>query len=267
MRRVTDLELALQLADLADSITRPHFRAAGLKVETKPDLTPVSDADRAVEAAVRRHLAGTRPGDSVLGEEEGEDPGDSGRRWILDPIDGTRNFVRGVPVWATLIALEAGGRIEAGVVSAPGLGRRWWAARGRGAFADGRPIRVSGVGRIEDAYITTTNPATFAGDGVRHRYAALARRCWNARGLGDFWSHVLVAEGAVDIAVELPVRAWGREGEVSRLGRWDVAANLVIVEEAGGRLTDLDGVARIDAGEAVSSNRLLHDEVLAALRG
>jgi histidinol-phosphatase len=262
----TDLELALELADLADEITARRFRADDLRVDTKPDMTPVSEVDRAVEQALRQGIARARHGDGVLGEEEGDDSAGRSRRWILDPVDGTRNYVRGVPVWATLIALEVEARVEVGVVSAPALGRRWWAARGQGAFADGRPIRVSAVARLDDAYISTTNATAFAGDGARHRYAALARRCWNARGLGDFWSHVLVAEGAVDVAVELPVRAWGREGETSGLGPWDVAANLVIVEEAGGRLTDLDGVARIDSGQAVSSNGLLHDEVLAALQ-
>src|SRR5437588_125848 len=168
-----------------------------------------------------------------------------------------------------LADLEVAGRVEVGVVSAPALGRRWWAGRGAGAFADGRPIRVSAVARLGDAYISATNPSLLAGEGARHRYSALARRCWTARALGDFWSHVLVAEGAIDIGVELPARASGSAPEATASGPapWDIAANLVIVEEAGGGLTELEGVARIDLGQAVSSNGLLHDEVLAALRG
>lgn len=296
-RRVpTDLELALELADLADAITQRRFRADDLRVETKPDLTPVSEVDRDVEATIRRRLSDARPGDGVLGEEMGDDGRGGRRRWILDPVDGTRNYVRGVPIWATLIALQVEERVEVGVVSAPALGRRWWAGRGRGAWTAerstrvsaltgllgvvaiglpirpvwtrGRRIRVSAVARVADAYVSATNPSLLAGDGVRHRYAALARRCWTARALGDFWSHALVAEGAIDVAVELPARVSGSapEAAVSGPAPWDIAANLVIVEEAGGRLTDLDGVARIDSGQAVSSNGLLHDEVLQALR-
>ena len=264
---LTDLELALELADLADEITVRRFRAADLRVDTKPDMTPVSEVDRAVEQALRQAIARARHGDGVLGEEEGDDSTGRSRRWILDPVDGTRNYVRGVPVWATLIALQVDAQVEVGVVSAPALGRRWWAARGQGAFADGRRVAVSRVARVEDAYISATNPTLLAGEGVRHRYSALARRCWTARALGDFWSHVLVAEGAIDIGVELPARASGSAPEATASGPapWDIAANLVIVEEAGGRLTDLEGVARIDLGQAVSSNGLLHDEVLAAL--
>ena len=264
----TDLELALELADLADAITVRRFGATDLRVSTKPDLTPVSEVDRDVEAAMRRRLSEVRATDGVLGEEQGDDPRGGERRWILDPVDGTRNYVRGVPVWATLIALQVAGRVEVGVVSAPALGRRWWAARGQGAFADGRPIRVSAVARLEDAYISATNPSLLTGEGARHRYSALARRCWTARALGDFWSHCLVAEGAIDIGVELPARVSGAAPEATASGPapWDIAANLVIIEEAGGRLTNLAGEPRIDSGEAVSSNGLLHDEVLAALR-
>jgi histidinol-phosphatase len=244
-----DLQLALELADLADGITQPRFRAVDLRVDTKPDSSPVSDADTAVEAAVRRRLGQARPGDAILGEEEGTS-GSGERRWLLDPIDGTRNYVRGIPIWATLIALEVAGRPEVGVVSAPALGRRWWAARGTGAFADSGPIRVSRVSRLADAYISTTD-WTEVPPGA---YEALARAAWTNRALGDFWSHVLVAEGSIDVAVEKPVE------------RWDLAAPLVIVEEAGGRLTDMEGRPRIDSGNVVTTNGLLHEEVLAALR-
>ena len=258
-----DLTLALELADAADAISMARFGAVDLVVETKPDLTPVSETDHAVEEALRRLLAVARPGQAILGEEGGQltvvrQAGGS-PRWIVDPIDGTKNYVRGVPVWATLIALEQEGEMVAGVVSAPALGRRWWAARGEGAWADGRPIRVSRVAAVEDAFISydglerfdATRPDGSVTDG---RLLRLAHQCWRSRGLGDFWSHVLVAEGAVDIAAEPEVSVW------------DVAPIQVIVEEAGGRFTNLEGEPRADGGSAVSTNGLLHDEVLAALR-
>jgi histidinol-phosphatase len=251
-----DLTLALELADIADAISVGRFRAVDLAVETKPDLTPVTEADHAVEDALRRHLGTVRPGQAVIGEERGEDSCASGasQRWIVDPIDGTKNYVRGVPVWATLIALQRDGRMVTGVVSAPALGRRWWAARGEGAWADGRPIRVSRVKSVEDAFISYDGLERFDGSATDGRLLRLARRCWRSRGLGDFWSHCLVVEGAVDIAAEPEVSLW------------DVAPIQVIVEEAGGRFTDLEGEARADGGSAVSTNGLLHEEVLAALR-
>jgi histidinol-phosphatase len=249
-----DLQFALDLADIADGITLPHFRGAGLGVEIKPDLSPVTVADRATEAALRERIARERPEDAVLGEEAGASGAGARRRWVIDPIDGTRNFVRGVPVWATLIAMESDGEVTVGVVSAPALGRHWWAARGQGAQSDRGPIRVSAVEKLEEAYISTTDVAGFdAVPGLLGRYLDLVRRCYTARGLGDFWSHVLVAEGAVDIGVEMPVAPW------------DIAAAKIIVEEAGGRLTDIDGAARIDGGSVVTSNGLLHDAVLRAL--
>lgn len=239
-----DLAFALELADAADAIALPRFRARDLVVETKPDLTPVTEADRAVERELRRLVGERRPGEAFLGEEDGAS-GEGEARWIVDPIDGTRNYSRGIPVWATLIALERAGRIELGVVSAPALGRRWWAARGGGARRDdGELLRVSAVGRLEDATIL-----------VRARdVPAAARRAWHVRAFGDFWAHMLVAEGAADIAVE---------GEGVTL--WDLAAVQVIVEEAGGRFSDFGGRARADGGNAVSSNGLLHDTALADL--
>ena len=236
-----DLSLALELADLADSIALPRFRASDLRVETKPDLSPVTEADTAVEQAIRARLAADRPGDGVLGEEFGDDSS-GGRRWIVDPIDGTRNYSRGIPVWATLIALEDDGVLQVGVVSAPALGRRWWAELGAGAFSDGRPIHVSAVARIEDAILC------FALD---RQLPEIAARCWHARGFGDFWAHMLVAEGAADGAID----AVG-------VSIWDLAAVRIVVEEAGGRFSDAAGVARIDDGSAISSNGLLHDELL-----
>jgi histidinol-phosphatase len=250
------------------------FRRADLVVETKPDLTPVTQADREVELHARDALALQRPGDRILGEEFGGQADKLGRRWIIDPIDGTKNFVRNIPVWATLLALEVDGQIAVGVVSAPALGRRWWAARGRGAFAGpagaagparaagaakgpvgtGR-IRVSKVERLEDAQLSSGGAEGWEAHGGPERALALARLCWRDRGFGDFWSHVLVAEGGCDIGLD-PI-----------VSIWDLAALQVIVEEAGGRFTDLEGVARPDGGSAISSNGYLHDAALAVLRG
>ena len=233
-------------------MTLARFRDRSLVVTTKPDLTPVTEVDRAVEQALRERIAAARPGHAVLGEEFGAE-GAGERRWILDPIDGTKNYVRGIPIWATCIGLQHGGDVVVGVVSAPALGRRWWAARGEGAFADGRSIRVSAVAQLADAQLSYDSVPGWEPLGLGERFLGLARRCWRTRGLGDFWSHVLVAEGAVDIAAEPEVSVW------------DVAAIQVIVEEAGGRFTDLGGAARPGGGSAVSTNGLLHDEVLREL--
>jgi histidinol-phosphatase len=265
-----DVTLALALADVADGITWTAFRRPDLAVETKPDLTPVTVADRDVEEALRKELAEHRAGDSVLGEEFGPVAGTSGRRWIIDPIDGTKNFVRGVPVWATLLALEVDGELVVGVVSAPALGRRWWAGRGAGAFAGPAgpavlglvsPIRVSAVSTLDDAllsggslrtWLDREDPANAVGPA---NAVELALQCWSDRSFGDFWSHVLVAEGACDIGLD-PVASL-----------WDLAAIQVIVEEAGGRFTSVEGEARADGGSGVSSNGLLHEAALAVLAG
>jgi histidinol-phosphatase len=248
-----DLALALQLADAADAITLARFRALDLEVTAKPDLTPVSDADLAVEEALRALLAAERPGDAVLGEEHGT-TGTGPRQWVLDPVDGTKNFVRGVPVWATLIALLVHDRVEVGVVSAPALGRRWWAARGEGAFADGEPIHVSGVATLADASLSYSSLTGWEDQNRLDGVLAMARKCWRTRAFGDFWSHMLVAEGAVDASFEPEVSLW------------DLAPLQVIVEEAGGRFTTVDGVARPDGGSVVCSNGLLHEVVLEHLR-
>ena len=250
----SDLALALELADAADAITMAQFRSAALVVETKPDLTPVTEADRGVERSMRRVLGDRRPGDAVVGEEFGSS-GAGPRRWIVDPVDGTKNFVRGIPVWATLIALEDAGRLTVGVVSAPALGRRWWAGRGLGAFADGKPIRVSAVSSLEDAQLSYSSLEWWDERGGVDGLLRLAGRCWRTRAFGDFWSHVLVAEGAVDVGLD-PV-----------VSLWDLAALQVIVEEAGGRFTDYSGAATPDGGSAVSTNGLLHDDVLGILAG
>jgi histidinol-phosphatase len=247
-----DLAFALALADLADAVTLRRFRADDLVVETKPDLTPVSEADREVERVLRERIAADRPGDALLGEEYGA-TGDSPRRWIVDPIDGTKNYVRGVPVWATLIALQVDGAGTIGVASAPALGRRWWARRGEGAFADGSPITVSRVGDLGDAHFGYSSLTGWEERGSLDGFLDLTRKCWRTRGLGDFWSHLLVAEGAMDVAAEPEVSLW------------DLAAVQVIVEEAGGRFTDLSGRATADGGSAVSSNGLLHDVALSLL--
>jgi histidinol-phosphatase len=239
-----DLAFALGLADLADSLSLPRFRARDLRVETKPDLTPVTDADRAVERALRERIAAERPGEGVLGEEEGDDGGTV--RWVLDPIDGTRNFSRGIPVWATLIALEREGKIVCGVASAPALGQRWWAARGEGAWRGGERIRVSEIARLEEATVSCTHAADLA---------AAERIVWNPRGFGDFWQHILVAEGAVDAGVD------------ARLELWDYAALVPIVEEAGGRATARDGGAPSPGAQFVATNGRLHDEMLTLLGG
>jgi histidinol-phosphatase len=247
-----DLALALELANLADTITMAHFRDASLLVDHKADRTEVTKADRDTEAALRERLARERPEHAVLGEEHGlAGPGDARSRWIIDPIDATSNYVRGIPVWATLLALEHSGELVVGVVSAPALGRRWWAVRGGGAFADGHRIHVSDIGTIEEAHIAYSDVGSFAQHGRADVLVELTSSCWRARGFGDFWMHVLVAEGACDVAVE-PV-----------VSLWDLAAVQIVVEEAGGRFTDLTGRARPDGGSALSTNGRLHDQVLA----
>jgi histidinol-phosphatase len=252
-----DLTLALRLADAADELTMSRFAAADLVVESKPDLTPVTDADRAAEDAVRRIVGAERPGDGVLGEERGESAGDGGRRWIVDPIDGTKNFVRRMPVWATLLALQADGDITVGVVSAPALGRRWWAGKGEGAWtrdaAGDRQCRVSKVGSLTDAFLSYSSLDGWDKLGRQDGFRELTETVWRTRAFGDFWSYMLVAEGAVDIACEPEVSLW------------DLAALQPIVEEAGGRFTDLSGVDRADGGSAVCTNGVLHDDVLRRL--
>ena len=250
---LNDLELALQLADVADRITLAGFRGESIRVESKADRTPVTEVDRGTERALRDMLDGMRPGDAVVGEEFGVQ-GSGSRRWYLDPIDGTKNFVRRIPVFATLIGLEEDGEIAVGVCSAPALGMRWWASRGGGAFVNGRRIEVSGVDRLDEAQLSYDSVPGFEEHGLGAQFLALARRCQRTRGFGDFWSHMLVAEGGIEIAVEPEVNPW------------DLAPLKVIVEEAGGRFTDLHGEARIDGGSVVSSNGLLHDAILAALR-
>ncbi|HEX3688913.1 MAG TPA: inositol monophosphatase family protein [Solirubrobacteraceae bacterium] len=262
-----DLALALELADVADAITMARFRAEDLVVETKPDLTPVSEADRAVEQALREHLASRRPQDTVFGEEYGgaEATDETGphppRRWIVDPIDGTKGYVRGMPVWATLLALEENGEMVLGVASAPSMGRRWWAARGAGAFTSDVPggeprrLRVSGIRVLEDAQMCFGGFEEWRQTGRLDVLLALSETCWRTRGYGDFWQYMLVAEGAAEIALD-PAAAL-----------WDLAAPMAIVQEAGGRFTDLAGSATAAGGHGIGSNGLVHEaarQILAA---
>ena len=249
-----DLDLALHLADVADSITRARFGALDLRVDSKPDLTPVSDADLAVEQALRAELDGERPDDAVLGEEFGGAVAFAGRQWVLDPIDGTKNFVRGVPVWASLIALLDDGVPVVGVVSAPALNRRWWAATGSGAwtrFATDPPraIAVSGVGELDAASLTISSLSGWRDLGLRDQLIDLTDTVWRTRGYGDFFGYCLLAEGAVDIATEPEVSLW------------DLAPLDVLVREAGGVFTALDGSPGPHGGSAVATNGLVHDDV------
>jgi len=252
-----DLALALTIADQVDAITNERFGAADLIVETKPDLTPVTEADRAAEQAIRAVLASERPDDAISGEEFGSG-GSASRRWVLDPIDGTKNFVRGVPVWATLIALLDGEDAVVGVVSAPALGRRWWASSGGGAWvstfgAEPRRLAVSKVSELRDASLSYASLSGWAELGLRDALVALTDTVWRSRAYGDFWSYMLIAEGAVDIAAE------------PELSVWDMAALAPIVTEAGGRFSGVNGVDGVHQGNAAASNGLLHKALLAAL--
>jgi histidinol-phosphatase len=254
-----DLALALRLADEADRISLARFGALDLVVETKPDLTPVSDADRTVEQALRDMLGAERPDDAIVGEEFGWALGttaETGRRWVIDPIDGTKNFVRGVPVWATLIALMDGADVLLGIASAPALAHRWWAGRGMGSWTSrggGSPrrIQVSGVSDLADASFSYSGLGDW-GDRAGS-FQDLSRSVWRTRAYGDFWSHMLVAEGAVDISAEPEVSIW------------DVAALVVILEEAGGQVSGLDGTPSPYAPSILATNGRLHPEVLALL--
>mgnify|MGYP001298491567 CR=1 FL=1 len=260
-RYADDLALAHQLADTADSIAMARFRALDLRIESKPDMTPVSDADTEVERALRAILARERPGDGILGEEFGASAsGRDQRRWVIDPIDGTKNFIRGVPIWATLIALMDGDQPVVGLVSAPALGRRWWAATGHGAYAgralsDATPIRVSGVRQLADASVCYSSLTGWEANGRLDRVLDLFRECWRSRAFGDFYGYMLLAEGAVDVMME------------PELSLWDVAALIPIVTEAGGTFTDLTGRCDPAGGSAVATNGHLHEELLRRLSG
>jgi histidinol-phosphatase len=269
-----DLALAHALADLADAISLDRYQAQDLVITTKPDNTPVTDADRAVETAIREALATHRQTDGLVGEEFGSDKGTSGRYWVIDPIDGTKNFMRGVPTWATLIALvqvDSSGveEVVVGIASAPGLARRWSAAKGNGAFvrfnsagaddlseefdalSNDKKMSVSKVSNLSDASISYSD---FVGWGDRlEPFQNLLANAWRTRGIGDFWSHMLVAEGAVDVAIE------------PSLAVWDMAALDIIVREAGGTFTNTAGQNGPFGGSGVSTNGLLHKAVISGL--
>jgi len=253
-----DLALALKIADAADVITSSRYQSLDLAITTKPDNTPVTDADNATEAAIREILTAQRPDDGLLGEEFGEEKMDSSRYWIIDPIDGTANFMRGVPTWATLIALVEDGEVVVGVASAPALKRRWYASAGAGAFVifddkDPRKISVSGVSELKDASLTYSDFVRW--NERRPAFVALIDLCWRSRGMGDFWSHMLVAEGSADIAVE------------PTLAIWDMAALDIIVREAGGTFTSVAGLPGPHHGSGLSTNGILHDQVVNFLNG
>ena len=252
-----DLRLAHVLADAVERVTTARFRADDLVVESKPDLTPVTDADRAAEELIRLQLKRTRPRDVVQGEEF-DTTGHGSRRWIVDPIDGTKNFVRGVPVWATLIGLVVDEVPVLGLVAAPALQRRWWAAVGSGAWSgrslsSAHRLSVSKVSTLADASMSYSSLGGWRERGRGAQVLELMDDCWRSRAYGDFWSYMLVAEGAVDIAAE------------PELAVHDMAALVAIVQEAGGRFTGLDGREGCWSGNALATNGLLHDEVLARI--
>ncbi len=248
-----DLRFAHELADAADAVTLGRFRALDLQVETKPDLTPVSEADQAAEETVRKLVRESGRLEGVLGEEFDDVAGDV--RWIVDPIDGTKSYVRGVPVWATLLALEVEGSIDVAVVSAPALERRWWATRGGGAFSagafgGGTRLAVSRIDNLANATVSCTSARSLPAG-----WTELAQRAWAARGWADFWQHCLVAEGAIELAVE------------NGLKIWDYSAISLVVEEAGGRMSTFDGEPLRPDGTVLASNGLLHGEAMALLSG
>lgn len=242
-----DLRFAHALADAADAVTTARFRALDLRVETKPDLTPVSEADRRAEEVIRDLVRASGRGEGVLGEEFGDDGGDV--KWIVDPIDGTTNYVRGVPVWATLLALAREGVVQTALVSAPALGRRWWAVLGEGAFADGVRCHVSAVDQIENASVSTTSARR-----MPEGWRTIVQRAWSNRGLGDFWQHCLVAEGSLDLACD------------SVMAIWDYSAPRLLVEEAGGLCTTYTGGVPAIEESFISTNGVLHEEAVSLLR-
>lgn len=253
-----DLTLALSIADDADAISRDRFKSLDLEVTTKPDRTPVTDADQAVERAIRARLQAERPGDSIFGEEYGVE-GDSSRQWVIDPIDGTANYLRGVPVWATLISLVVDGTPVVGVVSSPALGRRWWAASGSGAWttdaADqpARRLSVSGVTELADASISYNSLKGWDDEGRLDDLVRWSRSVWRTRAYGEMWSYMMVAEGLLDAAGEFDLQPY------------DMAALIPVIHEAGGRFSSVDGDQGPWSGSALATNGLLHDATMAIL--
>jgi histidinol-phosphatase len=253
-----DLALAAELADAADAVSMKYFGSQDLGIQTKADDSPVTIADKRAEQAIRHLLAAERPADSIWGEEFGSDAG-AERRWIIDPIDGTKNYLRGVPVWATLIGLQIDGDLVLGMVSAPAMGRRWWASSGQGAWTRTvagkvQRLRPSAINQLSEASFSFSDEDYWRERGSWTGLRALIDTCWRTRGYGDFWSHILVAEGAVDIAAE------------PALMPWDMAALIPIITESGGRITGFTGQPPLKEGCAVSTNGHLHELVLGVLR-
>ena len=252
-----DLQLALRLADAADQVSLQRFRALDLKVETKPDRSPVTDADKSTEQAIKAILAGERPNDGIIGEEFGTS-GSVTRKWIIDPIDGTANYLRGVPVWATLIALSIDGKAVLSVVSAPALGRRWWAAPSLGAWTsdvDGsaRQLAVSGIGQLENASLSYNNLQLWDQFGFLEPLMKLSRQVWRTRAYGDFLSYMFLAEGSVDVVAEHDLKIY------------DIAALVPIVEQAGGTFGAIDGPLTEDSSSVLATNGKLHQLVMDVL--
>jgi histidinol-phosphatase len=263
LRRGTDaelrrwLDLAMAACDEADTAALGHFRR-DLRIETKPDRTLVTQADTAIERRIRQRIADAFPDHGLVGEEYGVEAGDAPVRWYIDPIDGTHNFIRGVPLFGTLLAVERDGELQVAVLSAPALGERWWAHRGGGAWArsrtqEARRVQVSGVASLEDAQILYGSGREIMDSGLAPGFDSLLRAVWRDRGFGDFWGYALVAEGAAEAMVEVGLKSW------------DAAAPTVLIEEAGGRVTDFDGRRDIEAGTIVASNGRLHEVVRARL--
>lgn len=255
-----DLALALSLAEEADRVSMDRFRAQDLQISTKPDRTPVTDADKAVEQIIRDGLREARPRDQILGEEWGHSSGtDSSREWVIDPIDGTAGFLRGMPIWATMIALTIDGVPRVGVISAPALAQRWWAAEGLGAYTrrlgQEHKLQVSKVASLSDAAISYNSLPGWIQAGKGEQAVALASAVWRARAIGDFWGFMLVAEGSLDATGEYDLQPY------------DIAALWPIVTEAGGSFSSLQGTQDLSAGSALASNGLIHDTVLDIVRG
>jgi histidinol-phosphatase len=257
------LTFALACCDTADAIALEHFRR-DLVIETKPDKSFVTQADTAIEAAIRGRIAAAYPDHGLVGEEYGTDEGRGAVRWYIDPIDGTHNFMRGVPLFGTLLAVEEDGELVVGVMSAPALGERWYARRGGGAWAvtaigprAGQPrrISVSGVAALSNAQVLYASPLEIEASGQAPGFDALIRSAWRDRGFGDFWGYALVAEGAAEAMIEVGPKSW------------DLAAPSVVVEEAGGRATDVHGVRTIHGGTSIATNGILHDEIVRRLAG
>ena len=266
LRRAPEQELDARLAlaheacDEADAIARAAFRR-DLQSDTKPDRTFVTQADTAIERAIRARILAHYPDHGLVGEEYGTEAGDAATRWYIDPIDGTHNFIRGVPLFGTLLAAERDGELQAAVISAPALRERWWARRGGGAWArsaddpEPRRVSVSRVTALADAQILYGSTNDLEASGLAPGFRSLLRDVWRERGFGDFWGYALLAEGAAEAMIEVD------------LNSWDAAAPFVLIEEAGGRVTDFDGRRAIDSGSFLATNGLLHDEILGRLRG